>query len=89
MATDKRTILLISGTSAQSTGQTLKYLDPDTKGLDDKMGTALDLIGSTLIKYALGDIKGWRGYAKMAGQTLIEMAGDESIGPITNKDGGA
>lgn len=74
----KKTILIMVGGTAASTGTMLKAIDDDSKGLDDKVGEALTLAGNGVIQYAAGK-GGWRAGIRAAGQSLIDLANDESI----------
>lgn len=76
MAVNKKMVLLIAGSSAQSAGTAMEYMDADNVGLDDQVGKALELTGKGIVQYASGNVKGWRDTVRLAGQTLIDLAND-------------
>jgi hypothetical protein len=72
---NKKTILIMAGGAASSTGSMLKAIDDDNKGADDKIGEALSLTGNGVMQYAAGK-GGWRTAIRAAGQALIDLADD-------------
>jgi hypothetical protein len=75
---NKKTVLIMVGGTASSTGAMLKAIDDDSKGLDDKAGEAMTLAGNGMIMYAAGK-GGWRTAIRSAGQALIDLADDQTV----------
>jgi hypothetical protein len=72
---NKKTVLLMAGGAASSTGTMLKAIDDNNTGVDDKMGEAISLAGNGMMQYAAGK-GGWRTAIRAAGQALIDLADD-------------
>jgi hypothetical protein len=57
---NKKIIFLIAGSKLSGVGQTLKALDPDSKGTDDLAGNLCSIGGQVLVAVASDNIKSVR-----------------------------
>lgn len=71
-----RLIMIIAGGQLQGLGQTLKSLDPDSKGTDDLAGSIAKAGGAVLVAAGAGNVKGVRAALELNIQLSQEWLDD-------------